>query len=82
MKRKIFILHEIYGVNHFIEEQIQIYSDEDTAVSLISLYPEGLSFPYDQEKQAYDFSYRQLALMLLLSCFPQKYWRLVKTTTR
>ena len=55
MKRKIFILHEIYGVNHFIEEQIQIYSDEDTAVSLISLYPEGLSFPYDQEKQAYDF---------------------------
>lgn len=55
MKRKIFILHEIYGVNHFIEEQIQIYSDEDTVVSLISLYPEGLSFPYDQEKQAYDF---------------------------
>jgi len=55
MKRKIFILHEIYGVNPFIEEQIQIYSDEDTAVSLISLYPKGLSFPYDQEKQAYDF---------------------------
>ena len=82
MKRKVFILHEIYGVNHFIEEQVQVYCDEDTTVSLISLYPEGLSFPYEQEKQAYDFSYRQLASMLLLSSFHKNYWRLVKITMR
>ena len=82
MKRKIYILHEDLWVNHFIEEQVQEYGDEDTAVSLISLYPEGLSFPYEQEKQAYDFSYRQLALMLLLSYFHKNYWRLVKMTMR
>ncbi|WP_155592572.1 dienelactone hydrolase family protein [Lysinibacillus cavernae] len=55
MKRKIFILHEIYGVNHFIKEQVQAYCDEDTSVSFISLYPEGLSFSYEKEKQAYDY---------------------------
>lgn len=72
MKRKIFILHEIYGVNHFIEEQIQVYGNEDTAVSLISLYPAGLSFPYEQEKQAYDFFLQTVGFDAPLELLSQK----------
>lgn len=55
MKRILFILHEIYGVNHFIKEQVRAYCDDNTTTTCISLYPEGLFFPYEQEKQAYDF---------------------------
>lgn len=55
MKRMLFILHEIYGVNHFIKEQERAYCDDNTTTTCISFYPEGLSFPHEQEKQAYDF---------------------------
>lgn len=55
MKRKIFILHEIYGINQFIIEQAEAYRDEHTSVCCVSLYPEGKSFSYKQEQQAYDF---------------------------
>ncbi|WP_083244588.1 MULTISPECIES: dienelactone hydrolase family protein [Lysinibacillus] len=55
MKRKIFILHEIYGINQFIKEQAQSYLDEYTSVCCVSLYPEGKSFSYKQEQQAYDY---------------------------
>jgi len=72
MKRKALILHEIYGVNHFIKEQVQVYCDEETAVSLISLYPEGLSFPYEQEKQAYDFFVQTVGFDAPLEFLSQK----------
>ncbi len=55
MKRKIIILHEIYGINQFIKEQAQVYRDEYTSVCCVSLYPEGKSFSYKQEQQAYDY---------------------------
>ena len=73
MKRKILILHEIYGVNQFIKEQAQTYYDEHTSVSCISLYPERKSFPYKQEQQAYDFFYVQSASMHLLRYYHKNY---------
>jgi len=72
MKRKILILHEIYGINHFIKEQAQTYCDEHTSVSCISLYPEGKSFPYKQEQQAYDFFLRTVGFDAPLEILSQK----------
>lgn len=54
-RKKIFILHEIYGVNDFIKEQGQTYSDSNTSVECISLYPNGKVFSYNHEKEAYQY---------------------------
>lgn len=72
MRRKIFILHEIYGVNHFIKEQVQTYSDENTSVSCISFYSDGLSFSYEQEKQAYEFYMQTVGFDAPLELLSQK----------
>ncbi|MGE8001720.1 dienelactone hydrolase family protein [Lysinibacillus sp. NPDC093190] len=55
MKRKIFILHEIYGVNDFIEMQAGAHSNSNTTVECISLYLNSRIFPYEQEQVAYEF---------------------------
>ncbi|MEB2302086.1 dienelactone hydrolase family protein [Lysinibacillus xylanilyticus] len=55
MKRKIFILHEIYGVNDFIKMQAEAYSNANTTVECISLYLDNRIFPYEQEQQAYTY---------------------------
>ncbi|KOS61332.1 dienelactone hydrolase family protein [Lysinibacillus agricola] len=55
MKRKIFILHEIYGVNDFIKKQAEAYSNASTTVECISLYLENKMFPYEQEREAYEY---------------------------
>ncbi|MFJ7951599.1 dienelactone hydrolase family protein [Lysinibacillus sp. NPDC096418] len=55
MHRKIFILHEIYGVNEFIKEQAIEFSDDQTVVECVALYSDGKVFPYLQEKEAYDY---------------------------
>lgn len=55
MKRKIFILHEIYGVNNFIKMQAEAYSNTNTTVECITLYSDNRIFPYEQEQQAYDY---------------------------
>jgi dienelactone hydrolase len=55
MKRKIFILHEIYGVNEFIKKQAEAYSNANTTVECISLYLENKIFPYEQEQNAYEY---------------------------
>lgn len=72
MKKIIFIVHEIYGVNHFIKEQEQAYRDDNTTTTCISLYPEGLSFPYEQEKQAYDFFLQTVGFDTPLELLSQK----------
>ncbi|AHN20253.1 dienelactone hydrolase family protein [Lysinibacillus varians] len=54
-RKKIFILHEIYGVNDFIKDQGQTYSDSNTNVESISLYSNGKVFSYSQEKEAYQY---------------------------
>ncbi len=55
MKRKIVILHEIYGVNDFIRMQAQAYSNANTTVECISLYSDDKIFPYEQEQEAYEY---------------------------
>lgn len=55
MQRKIFILHEIYGVNAFIKEQALQLRDEQTEVECIELYPDNKVFPYAQEQEAYAY---------------------------
>lgn len=55
MKRKIFILHEIYGVNDFIKKQAATYSNASTTVECISLYSENTVFTYKQEQEAYEY---------------------------
>ncbi|MGE7691602.1 dienelactone hydrolase family protein [Lysinibacillus sp. NPDC097214] len=55
MKRKVFILHEIYGVNDFIKMQAEAYSNANTSVECISLYSDNKIFPYEQEQQAYAY---------------------------
>ncbi|MGE7111838.1 dienelactone hydrolase family protein [Lysinibacillus sp. NPDC047702] len=53
MKRKVFILHEIYGINDFIKMQATAYENTNTKVECISLYPENKTFTYKQEQEAY-----------------------------
>jgi len=53
MKRKIFILHEIYGINNFIKMQANEYESSNTKVECISLYSENKIFSYKQEQEAY-----------------------------
>ncbi|MFJ6210386.1 dienelactone hydrolase family protein [Lysinibacillus sp. NPDC092081] len=55
MTRKIFILHEIYGVNDFIKKQAEAYSNANTTVECISLYSDNRIFPYEQEQEAYEY---------------------------
>ncbi|MFE3576114.1 dienelactone hydrolase family protein [Lysinibacillus sp. NPDC059133] len=55
MKRKVFILHEIYGVNDFIKMQAEAYSNANTTVECISLYSDNRVFPYEQEQEAYEY---------------------------
>ncbi|MGE7696258.1 dienelactone hydrolase family protein [Lysinibacillus sp. NPDC094177] len=55
MKRKIFILHEIYGINDFIKMQAEAYSNTNTTVECISLYSDNRIFPYEQEQEAYEY---------------------------
>ncbi|GAB0170028.1 dienelactone hydrolase family protein [Lysinibacillus sp. CTST325] len=55
MKRKIFILHEIYGVNDFIKTQAEAYGNANTTVECISLYSDDRIFPYEQEQEAYEY---------------------------
>ncbi|MGE7094210.1 dienelactone hydrolase family protein [Lysinibacillus sp. NPDC048646] len=51
--RKIFILHEIYGVNDFIREQALAYNDAYTDVECIHFYSDEKIFSYTQEEEAY-----------------------------
>ncbi|MFJ7668724.1 dienelactone hydrolase family protein [Lysinibacillus sp. NPDC097195] len=60
MRRKIFILHEIYGVNDFIKKQARTYSDANTSVECISLYQNAEVFTYNQEKEAYDYYIQEI----------------------
>lgn len=53
MKRKVFILHEIYGINDFIKTQAHAYENTNIKVECISLYPENKTFTYEQEQEAY-----------------------------
>lgn len=55
MNRKVFILHEIYGMNEFIREQAIEFSDDQTAVECVALYPDSKVFSYTQEKIAYAY---------------------------
>lgn len=55
MKRKIFILHEIYGVNHFIREQACAFKDKHTEVACVNLYADDQCFTYIEEKEAYQY---------------------------
>ncbi|MEG0258313.1 MAG: dienelactone hydrolase family protein [Lysinibacillus sp.] len=55
MKKKVFLIHEIYGVNTFIKKQAAAYSDSITTVECISLYPNSLAFSYEQANEAYDY---------------------------
>lgn len=55
MKRKVFILHEIYGVNEFIKRQAEVYRNANTTVECISLYSVDRIFSYEQEQQAYEY---------------------------
>lgn len=55
MKRKIFILHEIYGINDFIKMQAEAYRNANTTVECISLYSDNRVFPYEQEQEAYEY---------------------------
>lgn len=55
LRRKIFILQEIYGLNNFIKEQCTAFKDENTEVESISLYPNNKVFPYSLEKEAYTY---------------------------
>ncbi|MFB7159493.1 dienelactone hydrolase family protein [Lysinibacillus sp. NPDC056232] len=55
MKRKVFISHEIYGVNDFIKMQVEAYSNANTTVECISLYSDNRIFPYEQEQEAYEY---------------------------
>ena len=60
MRRKVFILHEIYGVNDFIKVQAEVYSNASTTVECISLYLDNKIFPYEQEQQAYAYFINEL----------------------
>jgi len=60
MRRKVFILHEIYGVNDFIKAQAEVYSNASTTVECISLYLDNKIFPYEQEQQAYTYFINEL----------------------
>lgn len=60
MQRKVFILHEIYGVNDFIKEQILEFKDEHIEVECIAFYPEGKVFPYVQEEKAYTYFTKEI----------------------
>lgn len=55
MRRKVFILHEIYGVNDFIKEQAIEFSNDQTSVECVAIYPEGKIFSYKQEEEAYAY---------------------------
>lgn len=55
MKRKVFILHEIYGVNDFIKLQAETFSNVNTTVECISLYSGRKTFSYEQEQDAYEY---------------------------
>lgn len=60
MNRKIFILHEIYGMNDFINKQVLTYSDSTTSVECISLYQNEKVFTYNQEKEAYNYFMQEI----------------------
>ncbi len=55
MDRKLFILHEIYGVNAFIKDQALIFQEPNTDIDCIALYPNNKIFSYAQEEEAYAY---------------------------
>lgn len=55
MDRKLFILHEIYGVNTFIKDQALIFQEPNTDIECIALYPNNKVFSYAQEEEAYAY---------------------------
>jgi len=60
MNRKIYILHEIYGLNDFIKKQALTYSDSTTSVECIPLYQSEKVFTYNEEKEAYDYFMQEI----------------------
>ncbi|KOS66371.1 hypothetical protein AEA09_16610 [Lysinibacillus contaminans] len=60
MQRKVFILHEIYGVNDFMHEQTIEFIDDQTVVEHLALYPDGKVFSYAQEEEAYAYFIKEV----------------------
>ncbi len=72
MNRKVFILHEIYGINNFIKVQADTYSDARTTVECISLYSGNKMFPYEQEQEAYEYFINEVGFDAPLEKLTQK----------
>ena len=73
MTRKIFILHEIYGVNDFIKMQAEAYSNANTTVECISLYSDNRIFQYEQEQEAYEYFINEVGFDAPLDKLTEKY---------
>ena len=53
-KRAIIVLHEIYGVNEFIQEQCQKFRETGYDVFCLNMIDKP-PFPYEKSEEAYDF---------------------------
>ena len=58
-KKAVIVLHEIYGVNKFIQEQCQKFRDAGYDVFCPNLNDKP-PFPYDKSDEAYDFFYKNV----------------------
>lgn len=72
MRRKVFILHEIYGVNDFMKEQAIEFSHNQTVVECMNIYPERQVFTYAQEEEAYAYYMKEIGFDMPLAKLSQQ----------
>ena len=63
-KQAVVILHEIYGLNNFIEELCRSYQQKGYAVFAPNLLKRETAFAYEQEAEAYTYFNQQVGFKI------------------
>ncbi len=65
LKQAVVILHEIYGLNDFIEELCISYQQKGYAVFAPNLLKREITFAYEQEAEAYTYFNQQVGFKIV-----------------
>lgn len=65
LKQAVVILHEIYGLNDFIEELCISYQQKGYAVFAPNLLKREITFAYEQETEAYTYFNQQVGFKIV-----------------
>lgn len=65
LKQAVVILHEIYGLNDFIEELCISYQQKGYAVFAPNLLKRDITFAYEQETEAYTYFNQQVGFKIV-----------------